>query len=864
MSQYNAVKAQHRDAVVFFRMGDFYEMFNEDARIGSEVLGITLTSRGHGKAGDVPLAGFPHHALDGYLAKMIKAGYRVAICEQVEDPKLAKGIVKREVLRVISPGTVMAESLLESKRNNYLSAVDIHDGRCGLASADVSTGEFIVTECDLEKLVEEVQSIGPSEILVSGEKIEEIGKHIRSGGTVPIITKQDGWVFSRDLGLEILTKHFGTASLKGFGCEDLDIGISAAGAVLNYLQETQKTELTHIRRLTLYSEADFMHLDRATRRNLEISTSLMEESREGTLLFIIDRTRTPMGGRTFAAWLSRPLNNLAPIRERLNAVEELFADKPARLGLAKLLKGIGDLERLITKVVTQRASPRDLIGLSRTLSLLPDVKSSISEMKSDLLTSIREGLQPCPEVTERIGRALVDDPPAIFTEGGIIREGYSEALDELRETAFSGKDWIARLQKTERERTRIPSLKVGFNKVFGYYIEVTKPHLSKIPDDYIRKQTLVNAERFVTSGLKEMEEKILKAEERMAALEYDLFNELRVFVADFSEPIQQDGKQVGHLDCLLSFADVADECRYVKPVVDEEDRIFIEEGRHPVVERLLPPGNPFIPNDIELDTSEKQILIITGPNMAGKSTYIRQVGLIVLLAQIGSFVPAASAKIGIVDRIFTRVGAQDNLAGGESTFLVEMNETANILNNATPKSLILLDEIGRGTSTFDGLSIAWAVAEHLHNEPRVRAKTLFATHYHELTELALILPRVKNFNVAVKEWGDHIVFLRKIVPGGCDHSYGIQVARLAGLPREVIDRAKEVLHNLESNELTPNEVPKLALGVHAPAIVAQTQLNMFSVEEQKIRDALMKIDVDNLTPLEALKIIDDLKKLMSE
>ncbi|MFH1941758.1 MAG: DNA mismatch repair protein MutS, partial [bacterium] len=709
MSQYNAVKAQHRDAVVFFRMGDFYEMFNEDARIGSEVLGITLTSRGHGKAGDVPLAGFPHHALDGYLAKMIKAGYRVAICEQVEDPKLAKGIVKREVLRVISPGTVMAESLLESKRNNYLSAVDIHDGRCGLASADVSTGEFIVTECDLEKLVEEVQSIGPSEILVSGEKIEEIGKHIRSGGTVPIITKQDGWVFSRDLGLEILTKHFGTASLKGFGCEDLDIGISAAGAVLNYLQETQKTELTHIRRLTLYSEADFMHLDRATRRNLEISTSLMEESREGTLLFIIDRTRTPMGGRTFAAWLSRPLNNLAPIRERLNAVEELLADKPARLGLAKLLKGIGDLERLITKVVTQRASPRDLIGLSRTLSLLPDVKSSISEMKSDLLTSIREGLQPCPEVTQRIVSALVDDPPISLTEGGIIRKGYNEELDELRETAFSGKDWIARLQKTERERTRIPSLKVGFNKVFGYYIEVTKPHLSKIPDDYIRKQTLVNAERFVTSGLKEMEEKILKAEERMAALEYDLFNELRVFVADFSEPIQQDGKQVGHLDCLLSFADVADECRYVKPVVDEEDRIFIEEGRHPVVERLLQPGETFMPNSVAIDTTEYQILIITGPNMAGKSTYLRQVGLIVLLAQIGSFVPAASAKIGIVDRIFTRVGAQDNLAGGESTFLVEMNETANILNNATPKSLILLDEIGRGTSTFDGLSIAWAV-----------------------------------------------------------------------------------------------------------------------------------------------------------
>ena len=864
MSQYNAVKAQHRDAVVFFRMGDFYEMFNEDARVGSKVLGITLTSRGHGKAGNVPLAGFPHHALDGYLAKMIKAGQRVAICEQVEDPKLAKGIVKREVIRVVTPGTTTDENILEIKRNNFLSAIYVHDGQCGLASADVSTGEFIVTEFGVEKLVEEVQSIGPSEILLPEERTAEIGEQIRKEGMVPVITKLDGWVFGGDYGIEILTKHFGTTSLKGFGCEDLDVGISAAGAVLNYLKETQKTDLSYIRRIFRYSDKDFMHLDGATRRNLEITTSLMAGGREGTLLSIIDRTRTPMGGRTLSSWLQRPLNRLKPIQERLDGVGGLLQEKEVRVDLIKLLKGMGDLERLIAKVVTHRANPRDLLALSRTLSFLPEIKTHLSEMDSDLLTLIRDELQPCEEVTERVGQALADDPPVNYQEGGIIRQGYNRELDELREMTFSGKDWIARLQITERERTHIPSLKVGFNKVFGYYIEVTKPHLAKVPEDYIRKQTLVNAERFITSDLKEMEEKVLKAEEKMASLEYDLFDELRSFVAAFSEPIQEDGRRLGELDCLLSLANVAEEFRYIKPKVNEKNQIVIQEGRHPVVEQLLPPGEPFIGNGVELDTEENQILIITGPNMAGKSTYIRQVGLIVLLAQIGSFVPAVSAKIGIVDRIFTRVGAQDNVAGGESTFLVEMNETANILNNATPKSLILLDEIGRGTSTFDGLSIAWAVAEYLHNEARVRAKTLFATHYHELTELALILSRVKNFNVAVKEWGDHIVFLRKIVPGGCDHSYGIQVARLAGLPREVIERAKEVLHNLESNELTPNEVPKLALGEHAPLMAAQPQLRLFSEEEEKIREELRIVDVENLTPLEALKKLDELKKLISE
>ncbi|RQV92062.1 DNA mismatch repair protein MutS [bacterium] len=864
MTQYNAIKAQYRDAILFFRMGDFFEMFYEDARIGAKVLGITLTSRGHGKAGDVPLAGFPHHALEGYLAKMIRAGYRVAICEQVEDPKLAKGIVKRDVVQVVTPGTVLDDRLLEAKRNNYLSALFIQEGYCGLASADVSTGEFIVTEFDIDSLIERLQSVNASELLVSEDQIKIITEQIGKNRSTSIITKLDPWIFGRDYGYELLTKHFGTASLKGFGCENLSVGISSAGAVLTYLKDTQKTELSHIHRIIRYGDNDFMILDEATRRNLEITTSIMAGSREGTLLSIIDRTETPMGGRTLSAWLNRPLKQLEPIQERLDGIEELFNEKAVRVELTRLFKEVDDLERLITKIVTHKATPRDLQALRKTLSRIPDIKDQLSGMVSSLLSQIRDELDPCEQVVHSIAQALVDFPPPSLADGGIIREGYHAELDELRRIAFSGKDWIAQLQKEERERVNIPSLKVGYNKVFGYYIEVTKPHLSKVPEDYIRKQTLVNAERFITPPLKEMEEKVLSAEEKIVSLESALFDQLRSEVAGYSKAIQQNGRRIGQLDCLLSLSQTAEAYRYVKPSINDHNRIVIEEGRHPVVEQLLPPGEPFIPNGIEIDNEENQILIITGPNMAGKSTYIRQVGLIVLLAQIGSYVPATSATIGIVDRIFTRVGAQDNVAGGESTFLVEMNETANILNNATPKSLILLDEIGRGTSTFDGLSIAWAVAEHLHNDARVQANTLFATHYHELTELALILPRVKNFNVAVKEWGEHIVFLRKIVPGGCDHSYGIQVARLAGLPRELIDRAREVLQNLEANELTPNALPKLALGEHAPLKVAEPQLNMFAEEEQKLREAVRKIDVNQLTPLEALKILDGLKKLTSE
>ncbi len=863
MTQYNAVKAQYHDAVVFFRMGDFYEMFYEDARIGAKILGITLTSRGHGKAGDVPLAGFPYHALDGYMAKMIRAGYRVAICEQTEDPKLAKGIVKRDVIQVVTPGTVTEEKLLETGRNNFLSAVFLDGSLCGIASADVSTGEFIVTELETGRVLEEIESIAPREILLSDTQKNEVeGLFRKSSGIV--FTKQDAWLFGREYGYELLTRHFSVRSLKGFGCEELGPGICAAGAVLNYLKETQKNELSHIRSLHCYSHDEYMHLDQATRRNLEITAAMMSGSQEGTLRSIIDRTQTPMGGRTLTGWLNRPLNRLEPILERLDAVDEFYNEKDARRTLRERFKDISDLERLTTKVVTGKANPRDMKALARSLKNVPEITGDLSAMKSPVLVHIHGVLDPCEPVISRIDEALVEDPPQAMTDGGVIKEGYNAELDELRKLAFSGKDWIARLQKTERERTLISSLKVGFNRVFGYYIEITKPHLSKVPADYIRKQTLVNAERFITPELKEMEEKILNAEESLVGLEQKLFDELRTFVSGFAPSIQENGHQIGILDCLVSLAAVAEANRYVKPEIRSDDEIMIEEGRHPVVERLLPPGEPFIPNDVNVGRDENQILIITGPNMAGKSTYIRQVGLIVLLAQIGSFVPATRARIGIVDRIFTRVGAQDNVAGGESTFLVEMNETANILNNASPRSLILLDEIGRGTSTFDGLSIAWAVAEYLHMNERVRAKTLFATHYHELTELALIFPRVKNFNVAVKEWGDHIVFLRKIVPGGCDHSYGIQVARLAGLPKEVIDRAKEVLKNLEANELTPNELPKLALGKSTALLVAEPQMSLFSEEENRLREALKGLDLDNLTPLEALKKLTELKKMISK
>ncbi|MCK5145415.1 DNA mismatch repair protein MutS [bacterium] len=861
MRQYLAIKAKHPDSILFFRMGDFYEMFNEDAKKGARVLGITLTSRGHGKTGDVPLAGFPYHALDAYLTKMVKAGLSVAICEQVEDPKLAKGIVKRDVVQIVTPGTVLEEGLLDTKRNNYLAAVFIDEGVCGVASADVSTGEFSVTEVDRDRLIEILSSIDATEILVPESQHVELETIVLRLAGTPVITRREDWLFGRDYVYDRLVRHFKTATLKGFGCEDLGVGLSAAGVVLEYLEETQKTDLSHIRTLSRYADDDFMHLDAATRRNLELVRSMSGQDKTATLLSILDRTKTAMGGRMIASWLARPLNRLGLILHRLNAVTELVESVDIRRQLFNELAGVADMERLITRVVTRRANPRDLRALCRSLVKVPLLHQRLESVVADGLRDIYEKLDDCPEVIDRLSNALTDEPPMNLSDGGVIREGYNTQLDDYRTLALSGKDWIARCQIEEREKTGISSLKIGYNRVFGYYIEVTKTHQDKVPEHYIRKQTLVNAERFITPELKAMEEKVLKAEEEMVGLERELFEELRHFVAGSAAAIQTNGRQIAILDSLISLADAAEEYRYVRPVMHDGDDTMIVNGRHPVVERLLPPGDPFIPNDVTFNADSHQLLIITGPNMAGKSTYIRQVGLIVLMAQIGGFVPADSARIAVVDRIFTRVGAQDNLAAGESTFLVEMNETANILNNATAKSLVLLDEIGRGTSTFDGLSIAWAIAEFIHDDEKVRPKTLFATHYHELTELEMIMPRVKNFNVAVREWGENIVFLRKIVPGGCDHSYGIQVARLAGLPNAVIERARQVLNNLEANELTPNSLPKLAIG-SSHLKVAEPQMSLFAVQETRLRDRLKDLPVDSMTPLEALNLINELQKLI--
>jgi len=861
MEQYLAIKAQHRDAILFFRMGDFYEMFYDDAKTASQVLGITLTSRAHGKAANVPLAGFPYHALDNYLTKMIKAGYRVAICEQVEDPKKAKTIVRRDVVEIVTPGTTFSEDILVSNRNNYLLALAFQKNNCGLAGADVTTGEFFVSEFPSEQLREQVVSLRPTEILVPETQLSYIKSVLNFDHEIFFSPRED-WIFNRDYGYEILTEHFKTASLKGFGCEDLDAGIAAAGAVLDYLKENQKRELSHITQLRRRYNSDYMTVDPTTQKNLELVQSLSQRGSQGTLISILDQTKTAMGGRLLVHWLLNPLNQEQRIKQRLEAVDEFFQHGELRSAIRDLLGKIGDLERLVSKIATGRAHARDLISLKSALKLIPEFREKLEGIKSELVVGIRSRLDRLDDVVEEIEKAIVDDPPLSVSEGGVIRQGYNAELDHLREIAYSGKDWIARLQNSERQRTGIPSLKVSYNKVFGYYIEVTKPHLAKVPDDYIRKQTLVNAERFITPELKEYEEQVLGAEEKIGALEYQLFDQVRQLVAQNVRAIQQNATSLAELDCLLNFAQVAYENNYCKPTITQDDEIVIKDGRHPVVEKLLPAGESFVPNDVYLNNSTDQISIITGPNMAGKSTYLRQVGLIVLMAQIGSFVPASSAKIGLVDKIFTRVGASDNLAGGESTFLMEMNETANILNNATPKSLILLDEIGRGTSTFDGLSIAWSVTEYLHNSPDVAAKTLFATHYHELTELELILPRVKNYNVAVKEWGDKIIFIRKIMPGGCDHSYGIQVAQLAGLPPKVIERAKEVLSNLEADELTPNDMPRLARRQGGHAKRDTSQLDFFAQQEQEVREEIEKLDVNSMTPIEAIAKLHELKKLL--
>ena len=863
MKQYQQVKAKHPDTILLFRMGDFYETFEEDARTTAKVLGITLTKRGNGAAGEIPLAGFPHHAIDAYLPKLLKAGYRVAICEQLEDPKLAKGIVKRDVTEVLTPGVAFSDKVLEQKQNNYLAAVSLPSPLAqgnelvGFAFVDVSTAEFSVTEFPLRQLPEQMSVFQPVELLVQKRDCETVESILR-GKFRGLYSKVDDWVFNVDYTYEILVNHLKTQSLKGFGVEHLKIGIVAAGAVMHYLQETQKANLPHIKKIAPFDTSDYMVLDASTKRNLEITASLSGQS-DGTLFAVIDRTQTAMGGRLLKAWVNRPLKKLDAIQRRLDAVRELFGGDGVRRDIRIILEQVGDLERLVARIATGRANPRELRQLQRSLSLIPSINAHIGNLSSPTLKEMRGKLDPLEGLVKLIQDAIEDDPPISLSEGGVIKKGYNKELDDLRSIAHSGKDWIARLQSDERQRTGISSLKVGYNNVFGYYIEITNTHKDKIPPDYIRKQTLTNAERYITPELKEYEEKVLHAEEKILALETRIFNEVRLAISEYSGSILEDAHILATMDCYISLADVAVENNYVYPEVDDSLRLEIKEGRHPVIERLLPPGERYTANSTLMDIEENQILIVTGPNMSGKSSYLRQVGLIVLLAQVGSFVPAAEAHIGLVDRIYTRVGASDNIASGESTFLVEMHEAATIVNTATKRSLILLDEVGRGTSTFDGISIAWALTEYLHG--RIGAKTLFATHYHELNELADIFPRIKNYKVDVREYGDKVIFLHKVIPGFADHSYGIQVAQMAGLPEEVTDRAKKILRNLEESELNVYSSGRKLKGRIPPPDI---QMTLFEMKDDKLRDDIRKLDVEKMTPLEALQKLVELQKRIEE
>ena len=864
MKQYAQLKAKYPDTVLLFRLGDFYETFEDDAAITSRVLGLTLTRRNNGAAGDIPLAGFPYHALESYMPKLLKAGYRVAVCEQMEDPKFAKGLVKREVTEVVTPGVSYSDTVLDRKKNNYLlslalpSAVATGDTLIGISWVDVSTGEFRAAELRFSDAVNHILSLQPAEILVQKRDRETIEDLLRNSPS-PVISKLDDWIFTYEYAYELLIGQFKTQTLKGFGMEEFRPGIIAAGAILNYLQETQKSNLLHITKITPFQPSDYIALDPSTKRNLEIIRSI-EGKEDGTLFWVLDRTTTPMGARLLKQWLNRPLRSLPLIRERLEAVRGLFRDHSLREKLSAELATIGDLERLISRISTQRATPREVAAFHLMLGGCERVKSLVSDAcradESLRLAGFADAIDPLTGLRKTIAATLSDDPPALLGDGGVIRTGFNSELDELRSIAVNGKSWIAHLQKSERERTGISSLKIGFNNVFGYYIEITNTHKEKVPlDRYHRKQTLANAERYITPELKEYEEKILHAEEKIGALENELFTKLRQAIAAEAVRVQQNASLIATLDCFTALAGVAHEQRYTEPEVDDGEIIEIREGRHPVIEKLLPPGETFTPNDVVLDNGENQIQIITGPNMSGKSSYLRQTGLIVLLAQTGSFVPAARARIGLVDRIYTRVGASDNISSGESTFLVEMHEAANIVNTASARSLILLDEVGRGTSTFDGISIAWALTEYLAN--RIGAKTLFATHYHELNELADLFPRIKNLKVEVREYGDKVIFLHKVTPGFADHSYGIQVAQMAGLPEEIIRRATTILHNLEQSDLTPHGAgrkPKGRIGA------SEMQLTLFEMKDDALREELNRIDPEKMTPLDALQKLIDLKK----
>jgi DNA mismatch repair protein MutS len=854
MRQYHEIKRNYPDTIVFFRLGDFYEMFGQDAVIASRVLQITLTSRDKGKEDPVPMCGVPYFTAENYISKLVKTGYKVAICEQVEDPKEAKGIVKREVVKVVTPGTFLPEN---PKENNYIFSFFQKENIFGIAVADITTGEFLIYE-SYNSLEDEVNRFQPKEILCP-LSLKNNPSIINSLNDY-YLTTYDDWYFDYIEAYRKLLKHFKVTSLEGYGCEGLIVAISAAGALLNYLEETQKNTLT-FKKISVLRRESYMLLDATTQRNLEITKNIKSGEIEGSLLWVIDQTLTPMGGRLLRSWLLNPLLIPEEIKNRQEAVSSLIEDSNALSGIHNLLNGISDIERLTSRISIGSANARDLLSLKNSLRKLPELKKISHSVDNERIRALSEQIDELSDVRSLIEKAIDENAPVNLKEGGLIKKGFDPEIDELREISGSGKDFIASLQARERQKTGISSLKVGYNKVFGYYIEVTKPNLSQVPKHYIRKQTLVNGERFITPELKEYEAKVLGAEERLKNLEYEIFIGIRNDIAKEIERLQKTSSAVAELDVFHSFARVAKKYNYECPIVDEGNKIEIVEGRHPVLERLSL-GEKFIPNDTLIDTDSNNVLIITGPNMAGKSTYMRQVALIVLLAQIGSFVPAKEAKIGIVDRIFTRIGASDVITKGQSTFMVEMIETANILNNATSKSLILLDEVGRGTSTFDGISIAWSVVEYIAK--KLKARTLFATHYHELTELSLCLEGVKNLNVAVKEWGDEIIFLRKIEEGPADKSYGIQVARLAGLPSETIKRAKEILSNLEKAELNELGAPKLAYTPESLSSQSTGQLDLFTTQADPVIKELLGLDIMSMTPIEALNKLYEMRKKLSD
>jgi DNA mismatch repair protein MutS len=857
MKQYREAKRAHPDAIMLFRMGDFYETFDEDAKKTSEILGIALTKRSNqgrssktGPATDIPLAGFPHHALDAHLHKILKAGHKVAICEQVEDPKLAKGLVKREVVEVITPGTALAEKYLETGENNYLAGIYLADNRVGLALLDHSTGEFFIEELEHGDLAEWILRHQPSEILLAESQESEIKEFLDR--TSAIQTVYQDWIAEYDNAEHELTNHFGTTSLKGFDIEDYPLGISAAAVVIHYIYQNRPGSNPHITSIKAVQDHRFMGLDSFTVRNLELFQSLATQGTHGTLISIMDQTCTAAGSRLLKQWLRSPLQDRDGIEARLQRVKELVENSQLREEVQDLIRGSSDIERILGRVSTGRASPRDVINLVESLEVIGEVHKLIQKHQSDAMGRLITDIRDLGETISLIRQTLVEAPPINIQKGDYIREGYDSDLDELRTLANSGKSWIVGLQEEERKRTGIPSLKVGYNNVFGYYLEITKTHQDKVPDDYIRKQTLVNAERYVTPELKEYEEKILTAEEKILALEKELFSALQEKILARAHELQHNARILARVDTAAGLSEMASRNNYSCPAFVDESILILQDSRHPVVETLLPLGERFTPNDLEMNPETNQIHIITGPNMAGKSTYLRQIGLIVVMAQMGSFVPAKSCTLGIVDRLFTRVGASDNLAGGESTFLVEMVESARILHNATPRSLVLLDEIGRGTATYDGMSIAWAVTEYLHQNHQTAAKTLFATHYHELVSLGDVLPRVQNFNVAVREHRNEVVFLRKIVPGGADKSYGIHVAKMAGLPDQVIKRAGEILATLLSKD-------QGHATIDAPSRI-ENQIEIFSPKELELRTDFKQIDINSLTPVEALNLLDKLKK----